>query len=140
MLPSLTALSKTFQTGAINFSRITPNIEKTKAKLQQVLDVQKPLKVLKSDMKNRLQRFSLTERYTKAMLWNIDDGFPHNVLSILDVFSIFNLDNIPTNTTSSEFRVYDHNEINVLPNHFFANEAENKDTFIEEWESFKFDL
>ena len=28
MLPSLTALSKTFQTGAINFSRITPNIEK----------------------------------------------------------------------------------------------------------------
>ena len=28
MLPSLTALSKTFQTGAINFSRITPNMEK----------------------------------------------------------------------------------------------------------------
>ena len=28
MLPSLTALSRTFQTGSINFSRITPNIEK----------------------------------------------------------------------------------------------------------------
>ena len=48
--------------------------------------------------------------------------------------------NIPTNTTSSEFSVYDHNEINVLSDHFFANQKENKDTFIEEWESFKFDL
>ena len=26
------------------------------------------------------------------MLLNIDDRFPHNVLSILDAFSIFNLD------------------------------------------------
>ena len=34
MLPSLTALSKTFQTGAINFSRMKPNLEKTKAQLQ----------------------------------------------------------------------------------------------------------
>ena len=50
------------------------------------------------------------------------------------------MDNIPANTTSSEFSVYGHSEINVLFNHFFANEEENKDTFIEEWESFKFDL
>ena len=83
---------------------------------------------------------SMTKRYTKAMLWNIDDRFPHNILSILDAFSIFNLDNILPNTTSSEFSVYGHIEINVLSNQFFANEGENKDTFIEEWESFKFDL
>ena len=82
----------------------------------------------------------MTKRYTKAMLWNIDDRFPHNILSILDAFSIFILHNIPTNKTSSEFSVYDHSETNVLSNHFFANEEENKDTFIEEWESFKFDL
>ena len=63
----------------------------------------------------------------------------HN-LSILDAFPIFNLDNTPTNTTSSEFSVYDHSEINVLSEHLFANQKENKDTFIEEWESFKFDL
>ena len=98
-------------------------------------------------MKNRLQRcnlkvdkqveetiHSMTERYTNAMLWNIDYRFPHNVLSILDAFSIFNLDNIPTNTTSSEFRVYGHSKTNVRSNHLFANEEENKDTFIEEWE------
>ena len=64
----------------------------------------------------------------------------HNLLSILDGFLIFNLDNIPTNTTSSEFNVYGHSKINVPSNHFFANRKENKDTFTEEWESFKFDL
>ena len=56
MLPSLTALSKTFQTRAINFSRITSSIAKRKSKLQQILDEQKPLKLLKADMKNRLQK------------------------------------------------------------------------------------
>ena len=33
MLPSLTALNKTFQSGVISFSKIVPNILKTKAKL-----------------------------------------------------------------------------------------------------------
>ena len=73
------------------------------------------------------------------MLWNINGKFPH-VLSILDAFSIFNLGNIPTNKTSSDFSVYGHSKINGLSNHFFANKEENKDTFIEEWESFKSDL
>ena len=54
MLPSLTALSRTFQTGVINFSRITPKIEKTKSKLQHILDEQKQLKLFKTDMKNKL--------------------------------------------------------------------------------------
>ena len=60
--------------------------------------------------------------------------------SILDIFSIFNLDNMPTNTTSREFSVYGQSEINILTNHFYANQNENKGTFIEEWKSFKFDL
>ena len=64
----------------------------------------------------------------------------HILLSVLDVFSVFNLDNIPVNRTSSEFSVYGHSEINILSNHFFASEEENKDTFIEEWDSFKSDL
>ena len=63
----------------------------------------------------------------------------HN-LSISGAFSIFNLDNIPTNTISIEFSVYGHSEINVLSNHFFSKKKENNGTFIEEWESFKFDL
>ena len=51
-LPFLTALSRTFQAGSITFSRIKP-------KLQQILDEQKLLKLLKIDMKNRLQRCNL---------------------------------------------------------------------------------
>lgn len=36
MLLPLATLSKTFQTGAINFSRIKPNLSKTKAQLQRL--------------------------------------------------------------------------------------------------------
>ena len=50
ILPSLTILSKTFHAGAVNFSRITPSIEKTKSQLQQIVDEQKPLMLLKTDM------------------------------------------------------------------------------------------
>ena len=61
--------------------------------------------------------------------------------SILDVFSIVNLDNIPTNTTSRELCVWQQwNKCSAKS--FFAKQKENKGTFIEEWdwESFKFDL
>ena len=64
----------------------------------------------------------------------------HFLLSVLVAFSVSNLDNIPTNRTSREFSVYGHSEKNVLSNHFFFNEEENKDTFIEEWNTFKSDL
>ena len=50
MLPSLTALSKTFQTGAMNFSGIKPNLEKTKGQLQNTATQQTALKKLKSDV------------------------------------------------------------------------------------------
>ena len=59
MLLSLTSLSRVLQTEAINLSRITTNIEKTKSKQQQILDEEKPLKLLKTIMKNRLQRCNL---------------------------------------------------------------------------------
>ena len=77
---------------------------------------------------------SMTERYRISM-----KDF-HNLLSVLDTFSIFNFDNTLMNTTSSEFSVYSHSKINVLSNHFFANQKENRGIFIEEWENFKFDL
>ena len=54
MLPSLTALSKTFQTGAINVSRIKPNLEKMKAQMQNTATQQTALKKLKSDVNGRL--------------------------------------------------------------------------------------
>ena len=88
MLHYLTALSETFQTVAIHFLRITPNIEKGKSKLQQLFDERKPLMLLQTELENRLQRqnlkldkqveetiHSMTERYMEAMLWNIDEMF-----------------------------------------------------------------
>ena len=101
MLPSLTALSKTFQTGAIHFSRIILNLNKSKAKLQQLLTEGKPLNLLKDDVDKRLTScgliidedaeekvHSMTERYTNEMIWNINERFPSDVMNIIEAFSI----------------------------------------------------
>ena len=69
MLPSLTALRKTFETGAINFSRIKPNLEKTKAQPQNTATQQTALKKLKSDVNGRLALCELimSEHQEKVM-------------------------------------------------------------------------
>ena len=69
ILPSLTALSKTFQTGGINFSRIKPNLEKTKAQLQNTATQQTALKKLKSDVNGRLAlcELNMSEHQEKVM-------------------------------------------------------------------------
>ena len=54
MLPSLIALTKTFQIGEINFSRVKPNLEKMKAQLHNTATHQTALKKLKSDVNVRL--------------------------------------------------------------------------------------
>ena len=98
MLPSLTALSKTFQSGAINFSRIVPNVLKTKTKIQQLFDKVKTVNLLKDDLQTRLRSCHLqineeqeriitdiAERYVKAMIWNINERFSSDVLEVFDV-------------------------------------------------------
>ena len=69
MLPSLTAPSKTFQTGAISFSRIKPNLEKMKAQLQNTATQQTTLKELKSDVNGRhaLCKLNMSEHQEKVM-------------------------------------------------------------------------
>ena len=108
MLPSLTALSKTFQSGVINFSRIVPNVLKTKTKLQQLFDNDKTVNLLKDDLQTRLRSCNLqineeqegiipdiAERYVKAMIWSISERFPSDVLEVLEAFSIFDLKKVP---------------------------------------------
>ena len=56
VLLSLTSLSRAFQAEAINLSRITPNIQKTKSKQQQILDEEKPLQLLKTIMKIKVTK------------------------------------------------------------------------------------
>ena len=55
MLLSLTALSRPFQSGAINSSRIVPNVLKTKSKLYQHFDNVKVVNLLKDDLQTRLR-------------------------------------------------------------------------------------
>ena len=98
MLPSLTALSVTFQSGAINFSRIVPSVLKTKTKPQQLFDKAKTVNLLKDDLQTRLRSCHLqineekegiitdiAERYVKAMIWNINERFPSDVLEVFDI-------------------------------------------------------
>ena len=98
MLASPTALSKTFQSGAINFSRIVPNVLKTKTKIQQLFDKAKTVNLLKDDLQTRLRSCHLqineeqerritdiAERYVKAMIWNINERFSSDVLEVFDV-------------------------------------------------------
>ena len=67
----------------------------------------------------------------------VDERFSHNVLSVLDAFSMFNLDSIPTYKVSGELRGYGHSEIKVLSNHF-VDQKETADNYFKEWENFKF--
>ena len=57
---------------------------------------------------------SIAERYVNAMVFNIDERFPSNVMDILDALSIFNVENIPTGQESDELKVHGIHEIEVL--------------------------
>ena len=52
-LPLISTLSKTFQTGELNFSRIEPAIEKTIYRIEELVENQTPLQELKTDLTTR---------------------------------------------------------------------------------------
>ena len=85
--PYLSTLSKTFQSGELNFSRIKPAIEKTTHWIKDLPEKQKPLTELKKDLiyhlilcekelltENEQQVKLYTEKYTESILSK--DHFP----------------------------------------------------------------
>ena len=54
MLPHLTTLSKTFQTGELIFSQINPAIERALFIIKEIDDEDTPLESLKKDLSGRL--------------------------------------------------------------------------------------
>ena len=54
LLPELSTLSKTFQTGSFNFSRVGRSIEKTKRNMNSFVSNDTPLNKLLEDVKGRL--------------------------------------------------------------------------------------
>ena len=60
VLPILTTLSKTFQSNALNFSRITPSIQKAKEKLKEVANDDRVVSQLRETLANRLNGLGMT--------------------------------------------------------------------------------
>ena len=90
MLPIVSCLSKTFQTGSLNFSRITPLINKCKEKIKEVA---KDGRVLNGKLKEsaitlneiaeaRIQGF--VHKYATSICANISARFPENSPKVLE--------------------------------------------------------
>ena len=97
ILPSLTGLSKTFQTGSLNFSRISPAINRCKSKILEVAKDDRDIQRLKEDLNERIKELNiilkeseeiritdLVEKYAKSMCHNIEARFPQTTCKILE--------------------------------------------------------
>ena len=151
MLPNLSALSKTFQTGSLNFSRIIPSINRFKTKKSKRLNRMEEFGMsLKKDLGGRLRSLNITltdiqesrikslvGKHANSICQNIDARFPSNSYEILIAFSIFDVDLLPTQS-SSAFSVYGNEDISCLGKQIFPN-APN-DSLLEQWNDFKFEM
>ena len=145
MLPHLTALSKTFQKGELNFSRITPNIEKTKFQINQVSQQNEPVARLKEDLQNHLSVCeitindekvkSITKQYSDSIIKNSEKRFPKKTLNVLDAFSILNAEQFPADLQSQEFAVYGNDEIKLLCDHYQIGSKG-----MTQWNEFRFEM
>ena len=59
---------------------------------------------------------------------------------ILDAYSIFDLEKVPSDCSSSEFAVYCNSEVEILCGYYFGTGDEKRKDLINEWDSFKFEL
>ena len=94
ILSSLTGLSKTFQTGSLNFSRISLANNKCKSKILEVTKSYRVVQLLKENLNGRLKELNiilkkseeihitnLVEKYAKSMCINIEARFPQTEFS-----------------------------------------------------------
>ena len=150
MLPNISALSKTFQTGSLNFSRIIPSINRCKTKIQEIEQNGKVWDELEKDLGGRLRSLNITltdiqerrikslvGKYANSICQNIAARFPSNSCEILTAFSIFDVDLLPTRS-SPAFSVYGNEEISCLGKQFFPNAS--NDSLLEQWNDFKFEM
>ena len=114
--------------GELNFSRIAPNIEKTKFKINQLKQQNEPLNQLKKDTTNRFSACEITingkkikvfsRQYSSSIIKNLEERFPKKKLNALDAFSVLNIEQFPTDVHFQEFAVYGNDEIKLLSHHF----------------------
>ena len=150
MLPNLTALSKVYQTGSLNFARITPSLAKCKAKLEEVAEKGTMFDALKKDLSGRLHLLgiemsepqkirvqSFSKKYADSICKNINARFPESSCKVFEAFPIFNFELIPLSSTDA-FKVYGNEEIFTLEKHFFP--GTDIDQVMSRWKDFRYHL
>lgn len=145
MLPNLSALSKTFQTGSLNFSRIVPSINICKSKILEIESNGKILNELKKDCRLAPLQIILTSNQedrirsliSKYIRKNIDERFPLDSCGVLSSFSIFDIDLLPSQS-SPAFLVFGKEELLSLHKQYYPENS--KDMLLEQWNDFKFEL
>ena len=108
ILSILTGLSKTFQTGRLNFSRISLAINKCKSKILEVAKDYRLIQQLKEDLNGRLKELNiilkgseeirvtnLVEKYAKSICHNIEASFLQTTCKVLESFGIFDIKLLP---------------------------------------------
>ena len=152
MLPHLSYLSRTFQSGNLKFSRISPNIHVTKTKLLETRAENKVLVELDKDLgeDRRLSLCNITlpestrslienqvKSYVEIISSNIDYRFLPQSLAIFEAFSIFDVGQIPNETNTQEFKIYGEAEINEIGSPFYQKNLEEKKILLEQWKLMK---
>ena len=133
------SLSKTFQTEAINFSRIKPSLLKTNMKMQTLVQEEPHIKELQKYLPSggrlsmcgkQINEHSLitgrTEAYVNSICGNIDDRFPQDTTDVLSAFDVFNVESLPGDPSSQIFRMYGNSEMNMLADHYYKKTTKKK--------------
>ena len=132
VLPHLSTMSKIFQKGAVDFSRIAPKIEYTKGQLDEAVETKSPISKLKEDLHEN-GRLSLLDmnatqyhyqvlenllcNYVDALKANIDNTFQES-LHMVSAWSIFDPLKVP-NKDHPGFKLYGKTQVQTTVNHFF---------------------
>ena len=136
VLPHLSTLSKTFQKGSLNFSRISLSIEKTIRKMHFIEVEGQHFNTLMLDIGGQLEQWEialnenqqemtarLATQYVDALEQNIQDRFRTEIIHVLKVFHIFDGGMVPEEK-SEEFEVFGNNVVQMFKNHYYKDNIE----------------
>ena len=67
---------------------------------------------------NVQQKKLFARKYAESIISNTHACFQENMLPVLGLFSIFNVENIPSSSHSQEFKIYGNESIRILKDHY----------------------
>ena len=151
VLSHLLTLSKTFQEGSLNFSRISPNIEKTIHKMLSIEAEWQPLNTLMLDITEQLEecKIALNEnqqeiiarlatQYVNALERSIRERFPTEIINLFEALHIFGAGMVPEE--SEEFEVFGNKEVQIFKNHYYKGNIKKAAGLENQWDDFKYEM